>query len=455
MRFGHIIGTGIPYGTYDVRQSPYGAKGDGVTDDTAAIQAAINACQASGGGVVYFPEGTYLISATLSITADDVHLIGSGYATHITVVAGATFDMIATGIPAVEGAVGYTRHYISVEKMWLDYNGGVGTVAGQGNGIHFYGARYSSIRDIRVTSCPNWAVVLDGDNTAPGNNFGYNCLVSRLISDLGAGGVLTFSCEANSIVHSMFKFSESATAASQPAFGSKGTSARHIDLDSGYNLVYDCILGAGGTCDKAAILTENSGPCRIIGNRFDQVRAAAVELRAGNHIFADNALTSPATQGGWEAIRLSSNDNTVVGNEIDNTAGTIAITYSIADAGTARTGNVIANNRLYAGSSGVISQTAGSGNIIRDNLGYNPVGGAVTQPAVAASGTAVTNTTGVDCTVIIACGSAVTVSAVAIGSTTTGLTVAASGSAAVTVPANQTITLTYSGGTPTWVWLGD
>ncbi|MEU9405629.1 glycosyl hydrolase family 28-related protein [Streptomyces sp. NPDC048281] len=41
----------------NVKAAPYGAVGDGVTDDTAAIQAAINA-----GGVTYFPPGVYLVS---------------------------------------------------------------------------------------------------------------------------------------------------------------------------------------------------------------------------------------------------------------------------------------------------------------------------------------------------------------------------------------------------------
>ena len=38
----------------------YGAKGDGVSKDTAAIQAAIDACEQQGGGTVRLIAGTYL-----------------------------------------------------------------------------------------------------------------------------------------------------------------------------------------------------------------------------------------------------------------------------------------------------------------------------------------------------------------------------------------------------------
>jgi hypothetical protein len=52
---------------YDVRNTIYagGAKGDGVTDDTAAIQAALNACSSvTNGGTVWLPPGNYLVNGS-------------------------------------------------------------------------------------------------------------------------------------------------------------------------------------------------------------------------------------------------------------------------------------------------------------------------------------------------------------------------------------------------------
>lgn len=48
----------------------YGAKGDGSTDDTSAVNAAFAAAYAAGGGVIYFPPGTYLIAGALTIPND-------------------------------------------------------------------------------------------------------------------------------------------------------------------------------------------------------------------------------------------------------------------------------------------------------------------------------------------------------------------------------------------------
>lgn len=54
----------------------FGAKGDGVADDTSAIQEAINAASAYGGGLVVFPPGTYNISSTITVTTSFITLVG-------------------------------------------------------------------------------------------------------------------------------------------------------------------------------------------------------------------------------------------------------------------------------------------------------------------------------------------------------------------------------------------
>lgn len=56
----------------------FGAKGDGSTDDTTAIQNAVNYVKSMGTGTVYFPDGTYMISATIYADFGRFALAGAG-----------------------------------------------------------------------------------------------------------------------------------------------------------------------------------------------------------------------------------------------------------------------------------------------------------------------------------------------------------------------------------------
>lgn len=51
----------------------YGAVHDGTTDDTVAIQAAIQACYDAGGGTVFFPNGIYVIAGALQTNVGGVN----------------------------------------------------------------------------------------------------------------------------------------------------------------------------------------------------------------------------------------------------------------------------------------------------------------------------------------------------------------------------------------------
>lgn len=70
----------------------FGAVGNGIADDAAAIQAAHDSLPADG-GLIYFPAGVYSISQPISITKRNVRFIGENqYNTYISPAATATMD---------------------------------------------------------------------------------------------------------------------------------------------------------------------------------------------------------------------------------------------------------------------------------------------------------------------------------------------------------------------------
>jgi hypothetical protein len=114
-----------------VKSPPYNAKGDGVTNDTTAIQAAINAAQTAGGGVVYFPVGTYLVSSTLQISQSGVKLVGAGHDTSHDYTPAWPTNSNTRAVSALQwsGAVGGTL--IAIQPIGdTDNGGGLG-----GNGV--------------------------------------------------------------------------------------------------------------------------------------------------------------------------------------------------------------------------------------------------------------------------------------------------------------------------------
>jgi len=69
----------VPTRVFDAKRD-FGAKGDGRTDDTAAIQRAIDAAREHGrGAIAYLPTGTYVVTDTLRITGRDYSVGGTGF----------------------------------------------------------------------------------------------------------------------------------------------------------------------------------------------------------------------------------------------------------------------------------------------------------------------------------------------------------------------------------------
>lgn len=123
----------------------YGVIGDGTTDDTAAIQSAINACESAGGGTVVFPANNYKITNSL-ILKNHVNLLGVGAG----ILTGGTFTgtiikpvHTETHYPAFINSTTERIHNFSVRNFVIDFtadNGG--TPNADDIGFKFSGAYY-------------------------------------------------------------------------------------------------------------------------------------------------------------------------------------------------------------------------------------------------------------------------------------------------------------------------
>lgn len=122
------------YGVQNVKD--YGAVGDGTTDDTAAIQAALNV-----GGLIVVPAGQYKVSATLTASVAGTSIAGaSTWDTWGTPGSTAGSQLLPTS--AITGAVlDITASFVSIESLTI-----------LGNGSTQFAITASSVSDIRLDS---------------------------------------------------------------------------------------------------------------------------------------------------------------------------------------------------------------------------------------------------------------------------------------------------------------
>lgn len=128
----------------DVRD--FGAKGDGTRDDTAAINAAIQALPAEG-GTVFVPAGRYLIDAGRSINLrSNMHLQLDPNA--ILVCKPNTLDKAY-----VVYAYKVTDVEISGGQVIGDRYGHLGSTGEWGHGVFVRGCQRVTVRDMRLSDC--------------------------------------------------------------------------------------------------------------------------------------------------------------------------------------------------------------------------------------------------------------------------------------------------------------
>ncbi|RPE08107.1 hypothetical protein EGT74_13645 [Chitinophaga lutea] len=129
----------------------FGAKGDGVADDTTAIQNTINALAAKG-GAAFMPAGTYRLTETIQLR-EAVSLLGEENRNH-TVLYGTLLSYEGTGIAIQcyypngnpgEGNVN-TISNIVIRGFYLDDKNNTGSI-----GLDLQGFRWCRLEDVSVS----------------------------------------------------------------------------------------------------------------------------------------------------------------------------------------------------------------------------------------------------------------------------------------------------------------
>jgi len=176
-------GTTATVGIFNVLD--YGAARDGSTDDTAAIQAAIDAAEAAGGGTVKIPAGDYLISSALTVEYNDdrLNIEIDAVGANIFAASGHADDLLRIGSDSER-----SRNVIVRGGKWsIDDTDYTNTT-----GINLLNAVNCSVRDVVIFNCEK-GLALRGTNSM---GCVYNTIFKPEIWDCGFG--IHLSCDANS-----------------------------------------------------------------------------------------------------------------------------------------------------------------------------------------------------------------------------------------------------------------
>ena len=331
----------------------FGAVGDGVTDDTAAIQAAIDTQRA-----VYFPRGTYLCNSPLVIAYVHARLYGEDqYTTTIKGSVDGAYTILRIG---VAGGTWGQYGNVTLENIRIDGNRSVGSANAlskgiealwtshirmnkvritntRGHGVEFYTGGYSSLTDCIITSHGITGLYLNGVNSSDSvtstlvqscqissngqygvhaKNFFNITLDSNVIEDIGTGGVgAAIKLEGAdlrnmSITHNYLEANnDAAYDIDASGIGIRGLSIENNWLAgtpttdtynfTGATLINAIVQGNEGGDGVAAVLADTSGmrSLELLGTTKESTTTQLTSATTGG--FSSDIASIVLTAGTW------------------------------------------------------------------------------------------------------------------------------------------------------------
>lgn len=470
----------------------FGAVGNGVTNDAAAIQAAVDYAETfAEGAEVHFPAGKYLVNSTVTVLKSGVSLIGDG--------APATWIVNGTtNAPAVRFGDGVTTYFRNrIENLIFGQASGVTPVAGNcGLKIHKCGQfQISGVQAFNFPAALRVGIELETATQGTISTVGVQGCTSDGIYmhnqtlDIYADKVRVDAC-ANGF---HFRDCQGIYGANMSAYGNSVNAFRFTttgsadnnqfffltncigDTSGSHNWYFEqCSLSVFTACWAATQLVPVTGPAadgfHLAGSDVEDLEfvgcVAVTNNRHGMNVLLGNNVTinggtfgsnfKSSSFGGLgqrnglagtgSGIRIAAGSDRIAirgakcrhnkdwGIDID--AGATKVEVSDCELRFNIDGGSLRNN-----ANGTAAEVT-----IKNCPGYNPIG-FITAPTVPASNTPITNLTGVDVMVYL------------VGGTLTGnVQINGHGVLQATntgyfLPAGGTIRLTYSSA-PAWSWNG-
>ena len=341
---------------FNVQDPLYGAKGDGITDDTAAIAAAVAHAKSVGGGTVFFPAGDYLTGPITLFQFGVFKGAGSDASRIHPIAGGNVFEDVSPGFISrvtIEDLGVYGNHVGTGDgihlvpfappsgvEAYLIYINRVSIYAMGGHGIYAPTFFSSEISNVTVGACGDNAIELNGGpGTTLTNVFVLVVPFGKWAFRIYGGGPNFNGCNGvntgNTTVAANIAAANAQVIIPASMFGIKVGTPLKVSNSNGTNSEWVTALAVTATAFTADFTTNKTGPGIVV-----------VVAGGGWGLFGfDSAGHGPGNPAGNPVEDTASGANpfipslnfcwpTLVGCNIESWAGNVSTTIATGFGGT-------------------------------------------------------------------------------------------------------------------------